>query len=124
VTTIPVVKTPFHLSYLLYLSRFSEGLMVAYLRSALAACRLTGTSPSFLLHPLDLLGGDQVRRLEFFPGMDVPGRRKLALFVRTLRIIAEHFDLANMSTHGRSLLANGALPRRSIPAARFHGNGR
>jgi len=54
--------------------------MLAYLRTALGLCRATGTEPSFLLHPLDLLGGDQVRELSFFPGMDLTGREKLRIF--------------------------------------------
>lgn len=114
VTTFPVFKVPFHLSYLLYLSRFSEGLMTAYLRTALAACRLTGTEPSFLLHPLDLLGGDQVRELAFFPGMDLTGARKIALFLRVLRQLGEHFRLVDMSTHARAIAARDGL--RSRPA--------
>ena len=40
VTTMPVLKTPFHLSYLLYLSRVSEAAMTAYLRAR--ARRLPG----------------------------------------------------------------------------------
>ena len=67
VTTIPLCRVPFHMSYLLYLSRFSHRLMLAYLRSALLACRLSRVQPSFLLHPLDLLGGDQAPGLSFFP---------------------------------------------------------
>jgi peptidoglycan/xylan/chitin deacetylase (PgdA/CDA1 family) len=117
VTTIPVVKTPFHLSYLLYLARYSELAMRAYLASALAACRATGTEPSFLLHPLDLIGGDQVRELAFFPGMDVSGRRKAALFATVLRALGEHFALVNMSTHARAIAARGGLPERPVEVA-------
>ena len=80
VTTFPVIKVPFHLSYLMYISRFSERLMVAYLGAALLACRLAGIEPSFLLHPLDLIDAKQEPRLAFFPGMDVPARRKAELF--------------------------------------------
>ncbi len=64
VTTIPFFKTPFHLSYLLYLSRFSHRLMFSYLNTAIALCKLTKTAPSFLLHPLDLLGGDKISCLK------------------------------------------------------------
>ncbi len=71
VTTIPGLKTPFHLSYLLYLSRFSESLMERYLDLALAACRAAGFGPSFLLHPLDFLGSEDAPGLAFFPGMDI-----------------------------------------------------
>jgi peptidoglycan/xylan/chitin deacetylase (PgdA/CDA1 family) len=118
VTTFPVVKVPFHLSYLLYLSRVSEGLMSAYLSTALAACRLTGTEPSFLLHPLDLLGGDQVKELAFFPGMDLPGARKIELFLRVLRRLGEHFRLVDMSTHARAIIARGGLPLRDADDGR------
>jgi peptidoglycan-N-acetylglucosamine deacetylase len=108
VTTIPLVKTPFHLSYLLYLSRVSQTAMEAYLRFAIALCRLTGTEPSFLLHPLDLLGGDQAPLLRFFPGMDLSGERKRALFKRVMGILAEHFRLVDMETHARAIQARHA----------------
>jgi peptidoglycan-N-acetylglucosamine deacetylase len=108
VTTVPVIKTPFHLSYLLYLSRVSETAMLGYLRAAIAVCRATGTEPSFLLHPLDLLGGDQAPALRFFPGMDLTGRRKAELFGRVIRTLGTHFHLVNMSTHARAILARPA----------------
>jgi hypothetical protein len=66
VTTMPVFKTPFHLSYLLYLSQYSMLIMRAYLGMAIALCRMTRISPSFLLHPLDLIGGDQIEALPSF----------------------------------------------------------
>lgn len=113
VTTMPVVKAPFHLSYLLFLSRYSEALMMAYLRSAIALCRATGVEPSFLLHPLDLLGGDQVPQLAFFPGMDLPHRRKVALFERVLRLLGEHFELVPMSAHAAAIEAGHDLPART-----------
>jgi hypothetical protein len=116
VTTIPIVKTPFHLSYLLYLSRFSEALMTTYLESALLACRMTGTEPSFLLHPLDLLGGDQIPQLSFFPGMDLTGDRKVELFHRVLSRIGERFTLVPMGVHAQTLLEGAALPVRRAAA--------
>jgi hypothetical protein len=115
VTTIPVVKTPFHLSYLLYLSRFSTLLMDAYLRVALVACRATRTQPSFLLHPLDLIGGDRVPELAFFPGMDVGSERKIEVFRRVLRRLARRFELVDMGEHAKRLLA-GTLPGRAVDA--------
>lgn len=117
VTTFPVVKVPFHLSYLMYISRFSERLMAGYLRAALLACRLAGTEPSFLLHPLDLIDAKQEPRLAFFPGMDVPARRKAALFRRTIQMLREHYSLVNMSTHARSLFARKDLSVHSSVAS-------
>ena len=123
VTTFPGIRTPFHLSYLLYLSRVSERLMLAYLRSAATACRLTGTQPSFLLHPLDLLGGDQAPALAFFPGMDLTGERKRELFHRVLTVLGEYFTLVNMSTHARSLDTRSNLAVRKPEGAPSAGNG-
>jgi hypothetical protein len=113
VTTIPVIKTPFHMSYLLYLSRFSTALMRAYLHGALAACRALGVEPSFLLHPLDLLGGDQVPQLSFFPGMDLPGHRKEKLFTEVLGVLASRFELMTMGERATGLLATSRLAQRA-----------
>ena len=112
VTTIPGIKTPFHLSYLLYLAGFSEAMMMAYLRTAIAVCRFSGTEPSFLLHPLDMIGGDQVPELRFFPGMDVPSDRKTALLGKVLRTLGEHFELVPMGEHARRIRERGGLPER------------
>ena len=84
--------------------------MMGYLRTALAACRATGTEPSFLLHPLDLIGAEQAPALAFFPGMDLPGARKIALFTKVLRVLGESFRLVNMSTHARAILSRPTLP--------------
>src|SRR5918912_877263 len=111
VTTIPVVKVPFHMSYLLYLSRFSTALMSTYLRAAILACRAMRVEPSFLLHPLDIMGGDEVPELAFFPGMDLPSRRKVELFKQVLRTLGEHFELVPMGAHASSLLAKNELRR-------------
>ena len=103
VTTIPIFKVPFHLSYLLYLSGFSLGLMNLYLHFAIAMCRLTGTHPSFLLHPLDLIGGDQVPELAFFPGMNIQSEKKVRVFKKAIQILGKNYQLVNMSTHARSI---------------------
>ncbi len=102
VTTIPVIKTPFHFSYLLYLAGFSTLLMDAYLELAVQMCKLTGTQPSYLLHPLDLIGGDQIPALKFFPGMDISSRRKVEIFSRVMEKLGKHYDLVNMDTYAGS----------------------
>ena len=109
VTTIPMIKSPFHLSYLLYLSRFSKLLMSLYLQTALFMCRVTGTQPSFLLHPLDLIGGDQIPQLAFFPGMDLSSEKKLQVFDKVIGTLMKHYQLVNMSTHARALLESKNL---------------
>jgi hypothetical protein len=112
VTTMPVVKVPFHMSYLLYLSRFSKPLMTAYLRTALAACRLMRVEPSFLLHPLDVLGADEAPALAFFPGMELPVRHKLDACREALRALGEHYELVPMGAHANAILARKELRQR------------
>ncbi|HYC32296.1 MAG TPA: polysaccharide deacetylase family protein [Gemmatimonadales bacterium] len=116
VTTVPGIKTPFHMSYLIYLGRYSVGLMRAYLRAALSLCRRTGVAPSFLLHPLDFLGLEDAPQLSFFPGMAVPATRKRALVTEVLGTLAEQFALVPMSTH-----ASHALRQHRIVVREAHG---
>lgn len=97
VTTMPVFKIPFHQSYLLYISNISTGLMKLYLHFAILMCRITRTQPSFLLHPLDLIGKDVVPELSFFPGMNVLSPRKLEIFETTMTILKNNFELLPMS---------------------------
>lgn len=112
VTTTPGIKTPFHFSYLLYLAKFSEALMSAYLSTAITACRMTGTEPSFLLHPLDVIGGDQVPELKFFPGMEVSSARKTQLLEKVLRALQKHFELVPMGVHADRIKQRERIPMR------------
>ncbi len=102
VSTMPLFKVPFHLSYLIYLDNISPVIMKAYLRTAINLCKLTGTEPSFLLHPLDLIGGDQIKELAFFPGMNVSSKDKTRLFIEIIKELKENFNLVNMGTFARS----------------------
>jgi len=101
VTTMPLFKVPIHASYVLYLSCYSAGLAMFYFRCALLLCRLTGTQPSILLHPLDFLGGDDERDLSFFPAMNLPGAKKMALMGRILGMLQEQFEVVPMGEHAR-----------------------
>ncbi|MFN0141462.1 MAG: polysaccharide deacetylase family protein [Pyrinomonadaceae bacterium] len=103
VTTFPLIKTPIHASYLLYLSTFSRAGALAYWRSALLACKLTGVQPSLLLHPLDFLCGDDVSELKFFPGMEMPLARKLNIMSDILSIYAENFEVVSMGEHAAAV---------------------
>lgn len=114
VTTMPLFKTPFHFSYLAYLSNFSPALMHFYFGMALAACRLTRTEPSFLLHPLDIIGGDQIPQLKFFPGMDISSQRKTELFKTVLGKLGERYDIVPMGVHARAIEARGNLALRAV----------
>jgi peptidoglycan-N-acetylglucosamine deacetylase len=96
VTTMPLLRVPFHLSYLLYLSRFSPLLMKAWLNKALFFCQYTGVRPAFLLHPLDIIGGDKISELSFFPGMDLPSDRKVDVFKQVLKRFKSSYRLLTM----------------------------
>jgi peptidoglycan-N-acetylglucosamine deacetylase len=99
VTTVPVFRIPFHLSYLVYLSAFSVKLAEVYLHFALTACRWRGVAPSFLLHPLDFLGPEEAPELSFFPGMSLPLERKLKVADSALAAISKHFRVLPMEGH-------------------------
>jgi len=109
VTTIPLIKIPFHLSYLIYLSRYSHTLMSCYLKTAILFCKITGTEPCLLLHPLDLLDAATVPELAFFPGMDLSRNQKIQLFNQVIKTLSKHFKLVKMSTHARSILKKNNL---------------
>jgi len=96
VTTMPVFKIPFHQSYLIYISNISQGLMKMYLRFAIFMCKLTKTPPSYLLHPLDLIGSDHVPELAFFPGMNIQSEQKVKIFETAMTILKNNFELLPM----------------------------
>lgn len=103
VTTMPILRLPIHLSYLLYLSEFSPSLSTLYFRTSLKLCRVTGVSPSLLLHPLDFLGCDDKVGLEFFPGMNLPAGQKIELVAQILDIYRHHFHVVCMKDHALSV---------------------
>jgi len=113
VTTFPVVRVPFHLSYVLYLSTFSPLAARAYFRSALEACRATRVPPSLLLHPLDFLGGDDVAGLDFFPAMKMKGATKLERVRGYLGDFARLFEVLPMGEFAQAVEADEGLAERS-----------
>jgi peptidoglycan/xylan/chitin deacetylase (PgdA/CDA1 family) len=116
VTTMPLLRVPIHISYLLFLARYSEAAADLYFRSALRMCRFTGVQPSILLHALDLLGGDDVGSLGFFPAMDMAGERKRQLVARYIRRLASSFEILTMAEHVETVRSQGLKVRRpSLP---------
>jgi len=93
VTTLPIARTPIHLSYLLYLRQFSHAAALAYFRAALALCKVRGIEPSLLLHPLDFVGRDEEPELAFFPAMGMPSEEKTAFVSQVLALFADQFDV-------------------------------
>jgi peptidoglycan-N-acetylglucosamine deacetylase len=110
VTTMPVFKIPIHFSYLIYLSVFCEPLALVYFRLALLLCKLTGTQPSMLLHPLDFLGKEDVPELAFFPGMSLSSHRKLTILNKFLAMLKREFSVVPMGQHAELIVGAGALP--------------
>ncbi len=109
VTTMPIFKIPFHQSYLLYISGVSINLMKFYLRFAIFMCKITNTQPSYLLHPLDLMGKDHVPSLEFFPGMSIKSEQKLKVFEIAISTLKKHFELVPMSEFSKRVSENTKL---------------
>jgi len=103
VTTMPVFKLPFHLSYLIYLGNISIPLMNLYLNTAITMCKITKTPISFLLHPLDLIGGDQISQLAFFPGMNVSSDKKVNVFKKVIVLLQKNYEVVNMNEHHNSM---------------------
>ncbi len=113
VTTVPIFKVPFHFSYLLYISSFSRTLSFLYFAAALNLCKLTGTQPSLLLHPLDFLGSDDVSELDFFPGMTLTSAHKAECLMRYLRHLGSGHRVLPITEHSTRLLGSRRLRSRS-----------
>lgn len=110
VTTMPFLRFPFHLSYILWLSIFSKTLAKQYFEMVLILCRLTGTQLSLLLHPTDFLGCDDTRDLSFFPGMSLPSGKKLELLNHVLKRLTEEFTILTLQKHAQVASCNCKLP--------------
>ena len=118
VTTMPGARVPVHVSYLLTLAGISPAAADAYWAAALGACKATGLAPSILLHPLDLLGADDVSALEFFPAMDQPGATKRRHLARFLARLTDSFEVGTMAEHAHRLVpAHGRLAVRDAATA-------
>jgi peptidoglycan-N-acetylglucosamine deacetylase len=116
VTTMPIFKVPFHVSYLLYLRSYTKILALFYFKFALLLCRLTGTHPSLLLHPLDFLGCEDVNELSFFPAMDMASKEKLRFVSEILQIYHSHYEVTPLKIHANLI---SQMPQLSIIKPHF-----
>lgn len=103
VTVFPLVRVPIHASYVIYLSGYSMPVAKAYIRTALAFCKATGTQPSLLLHPLDLLDGSDAPGLEFFPGMNMQLAKKQEMLDFIIGEFNRHYTLVSVGEHAESI---------------------
>lgn len=93
VTTMPFLRVPIHLSYVLWLASFSMALARRYFAVALGLCQVTACSPSILLHSLDFADRTDVPELSFFPGMSLSRHAKSELMTWCLARLVERFDV-------------------------------
>jgi peptidoglycan-N-acetylglucosamine deacetylase len=116
VTTMPVFRTPIHLSYLMGLRVLSPPLALRYFDAALTLCRFTGTQPSLLLHPTDFLGCDDSQDLPFIPGMNLPSERKLEFVNEVLGRLSSKFTVLTLRQHA---LEASQMPRLAVVEPKF-----
>jgi hypothetical protein len=117
VTTMPLLKLPIHLSYLIYLSKFAPWLARQYFRQSVYLCRQLRVQPSLLVHPLDFLGVEDESDLSFFPGMDLPRSRKLNVVAETIDALARRFRPVTVREHAEWALGRN-LARRDLALVR------
>ena len=110
VTTMPLFRVPIHISYVLYLSLYSQALAEGYFRASLSLCRAAGVEPSILLHPLDFLGRDEAEGVEFFPGMRLPLKGKVALVDLFLEKLTQIFRVVTVREHAIRAVQEAVLP--------------
>ena len=110
VTTMPVFRIPIHVSYILYISSFSPALALGYFRLALWLCRMTGTPPSLLLHPLDFLDAQDAPELAFFPAMRLSAARKRKIVSNVLRLMKANFTVGPVKQHAYDVVGSAQLP--------------
>jgi len=115
VTTMPYLKVPIHVSYILYLSTFSRRVAMAYFRTALELFRRSGVAPALLLHPLDFLGAEDVHNLSFFPGMNLAYERKLEIVSEVISLYQRDFTVLPLERFANALSHEHDL-RTFIPA--------
>jgi hypothetical protein len=116
VTTMPLMKSPIHGSYILYLGKYSTTLAKLYFWTALKLCKWMRVEPSLLLHPLDFMGQEDDADLAFFPAMDQPAYKKIALLKDCMELLKHDFQVVNIEEHVR-IADKYLLPARSINKA-------
>lgn len=110
VTTMPIIKVPIHVNYVLYLNMFSRTLALTYFRFALLMCRLMGVQPSLLLHTLDFMGKDDTEDLAFFPAMRATSAQKIEMVSEIIRILSSHYRIVTMQEHAQEVARHAKFP--------------
>jgi hypothetical protein len=103
ITTMPIGRTPIHMSYLQGISSRSPKLAESYFRVALRQAGRRGVGLSFLIHPPDVLDEHDAPELSYLPGMSRPWKAKLDQVRTTLERILEAGPTATHSEIASSL---------------------
>lgn len=103
VTTMPLFRTPIHLSYLIWLSQFSKFIAKTYLKMWIALSKQLKVAPSILLHPPDFLGKEDLPALSFFPGMNLSRNFKLEFVNEIFQELKQHFEIVTLNEHVKSI---------------------
>jgi len=109
ITTIPILRLPFHMSYLIALWESFPKVARNYLRFAIFSCK--NLPPNFLIHPTDLLGYDLVPEMKFFPGMSLSTEKKMEIMHEVLEMLKQAFPFQMLKTRCQALKS---LPIRRI----------
>lgn len=112
VATLPVLRLPFHMTYLHLLAGRSKSLALSYLRFCLLVCRRGNIAPSFLLHATDFIGEEDHVRLPYVPGMTVPVGEKAMLTERAVDILCSMCEVLPLAAYSRLLEKGVSLPER------------
>ena len=114
---MPVLRTPIHMSYLMYLGQRSPALAYHYLAVALRLCRYMGVAPSLLLHSHDFVGADEVPALSFFPGFRISSEVKLRLVARCVDLLRRDFTVVPIASYVDRLTSAPRCRPPVLPAA-------
>lgn len=123
VTTFPVVRTPLHFTYVMYLAGYSRALARSYFSCAIKLCRHMRVTPSILLHPLDFLGGEEVTGVASFPGMRLNRPSKLSVLEDCLDTLQAERNVVSLDELAAIASAGGDLPILDWPSLPLHESG-
>lgn len=103
VTTMPWLKVPIHMSYIMFLAEKSPGMAKTYFKLALWLCKLNRIEPSVLLHPTDFFGSDTEPDMAFFPAMKPTSQSKCELVTELFAWMQARFECCSMREHAREV---------------------
>ena len=101
VTTLPLLKTPIHASYVIYLSTFSKSLAKLYWQTRFANVPFDRNSAFLASASARFSVGRRCAGTQIFSGDESCGRRKARICQRNSGNVATKFDVVNMRKHAQ-----------------------